>query len=85
MPGETDFGRGLRLDIFADVAFKRGIGHEMLSGGMAVILPLFQIIAIAASQIAMRAGGLCHHIKRTGKGITSGVVHVQTIGSTTCG
>ena len=74
MPGKEYLGHGLCLDVLPGELLQHLIGHQM-SGSVLVKMVLFQIITVFASQVAMGACGLQHHIQGLGKWSCYVVVH----------
>ena len=74
MPGEKHLRHGLGLDVLSGELLQHLIAHQM-SGSVLVKIVLFQIITVFASQVAMGACRLQHHIQWLGKWGCYVVVH----------
>ena len=74
MPSEKHLRHGLCFDVFSGKLLQHLIAHQM-SGSVLVKMVLFQIITVFASQVAMGACGLQHHIQGLGKWSCYVVVH----------
>ena len=74
VPGKEHLGHGLCLDVLPGELLQHLISHQM-SGSVLVKMVLFQIITVFASQVAMGACGLQHHIQGLGKWSCYIVVH----------
>ena len=72
VPAELHDGDIVGLDVLADVAFEQLVAHHRLTA--AVLRRLVQIVAVAAVEVAARAGGLEHRHEGDGGGLPAGVV-----------
>ena len=66
MPGEEHAVGCLRLDIHLHKALKQLVGH-LAAAALRIEVLLFKVVAVGATQVALRAHGLGKHIKGLGE------------------
>ncbi|MNP27596.1 hypothetical protein D3C76_1205160 [compost metagenome] len=72
LPGELDFGAGLRRDVALHVVAQHLVVHAEALAGRELLL-LLQVEAVAAIEVADRPDRLGHEVQALGRGF--GIVH----------